>query len=243
MSTLLLVLAAISLLDSMSMVPLCILPLAAVLGGSRPYLAATGFLAGIFLVYAGSGLVLLIGFDALFDALGPSLSRWWNNPNAPELLLQIVAGGVMLAFGWRLAMTRQSHPPSDVPGAIPPGRTLVLGASLTLVGMPGAFPYFGAIEQILRAELGLVATGFALLFYNFVFVAPLAALLVLRLVLPARSEAIFRRVAELADRWGRHLIVGVLMFVGAVLAADGIGWFLGHPLLPVAEAASTGARP
>ncbi len=234
MLTLLFVLAAISLLDSTSMIPICIIPLAAILGGSRPILGAASFLTGIFLVYAGSGLLLLVGFDGLFDALGPSVSRWWNDPNTPELLLQLVVGGVMLGFAWRLAKVRQSHARPGVPGAVSPGRGFVLGTSLTLVGMPGAFPYFGAIDQILRAEFGRAASSFALLFYNVIFLVPLAALLVVRLVLPARSEAIFQRVASLADRWGRQLIVAVLVSVGAVLVADGIGWFLGYPLLPVA---------
>ena len=61
---------------------------------------------------------------------------------------------------------------------------------------------------------------------------PLAALLVVRLALPAHSEAIFRRVASVAARWGRHVVVAVLVFVGAVLVADGIGWFIGYPLFP-----------
>ncbi len=154
MSTLLPVLAAISLLDSTTIIPICIIPLAAILGGRRPILGAAGFLAGVFLVYAGIGLLLLIGFDALFDALGPSVSRWWNNPNTPELLLQLVVGGVMLGFGWRLAKVRQSRARRDVRGAISPGRGFVLGAGLTLVSMPGAFPYFGAIDQIGGHKVG-----------------------------------------------------------------------------------------
>ena len=69
---------------------------------------------------------------------------------------------------------------------------------------------------ILRADLGPAGTAFALLFYNVVFLLPLAALLVVRLVLPARSEAIFRRVAALAERWGRPLSAVVLASLGVV---------------------------
>ena len=73
MATLLLIIIPISLLDSMSMVPLCIVPLATILGGSRPALGASSFLAGIFVVYAGGGILLLVVLDALFYALGPVL--------------------------------------------------------------------------------------------------------------------------------------------------------------------------
>ncbi len=233
MPTLLPVLAAISLLDSTSMIPICAVPLAATLGGSRPVLGAAGFLSGVLLVYAGTGLVLLIGFDILFDALGPIVSRWWNRPNTPELLLQLAVGSVMLGFSWRLAMARQSRAQPDAPGALPPGRAFALGVSLTMVGMPGAFPYFGAIDQILRADLGHASNGLALLFYNLIFLTPLATLWLVRLLLPARSELIFRQVAALADRWGRHLIVAVLVALGAVFVADAIAWLLGYPILSV----------
>ena len=131
-------------------------------------------------------------------------------------------------------MRDRAAPGPTCPPQSPPGRGFLLGASLTAVGMPAAFPYLGAIDQILRAELGPAASGLALLFYNLVFLIPLGALLVVHLVLPASSGAIFRRVASFTDRWGRHLGVGVLVCVGAVLIADGIGWLLGYPLLPVA---------
>ena len=73
MSTLLFVLAAISLLDSTSLLPVCILPLSAILSGRQPLLGAASFMSGIFFVYAGSGLFLLVGFHSVFDVLGPSI--------------------------------------------------------------------------------------------------------------------------------------------------------------------------
>ncbi len=86
MTTLLLILVPIALLDSASIVPLCVVPLATVVSGHRPALGALGFLSGVFVVYVAGGVVLLFGLDALFDALAPGLARWWNDPNTPELL-------------------------------------------------------------------------------------------------------------------------------------------------------------
>ncbi len=102
-----------------------------------------------------------------------------------------------------------------------------------MAGLPGSLPYFGAIDQILRADLPLPASLLALLFYNLVFVLPLASLALVRVLMPTQSEQIFRRVVLLSGRWGRRLIVGGLAVVGTVLGADAIGWFLGYPLLPV----------
>ena len=59
---------------------------------------------------------------------------------------------------------------------------------LTLAGVPGALPYFGAIDQILRADLALLPSLLALLFYNLVFLLPLATIVLVRVLLPKRSE-------------------------------------------------------
>ena len=53
--------------------------------------------------------------------------------------------------------------------------------------MPGALPYFAAIDLILKEDLPLVSAGLALLYYNLVFVLPLAALL---LIFPAAVVAL-----------------------------------------------------
>jgi cytochrome c biogenesis protein CcdA len=233
MSTLLPVLATISLLDSTSMIPIAVLPLAIILGGHRPVFGASSFMAGIFTVYLTCGLVLLLGLDALLGAWGPTLERWYNQPNVPELIVQIVVGALMLVFGWRLAAPRKVERRPEVPASITPGGAFVLGASLMLIGLPGAFPYFGAIDQILRVDLSLVGSGIALVFYNAVFLVPLLSLLAVRLIVPGRSDEIFRWVASFAERWGGHAIVAILMLLGAVLVADGIGWLFGHPIIPL----------
>lgn len=40
-------------------------------------------------------------------------------------------------------------------------------------------------------------------------------------------------IRRFLDRWGPKLIVGLMVALGTVLIIDGIGWFLGHPLIPV----------
>ena len=109
----------------------------------------------------------------------------------------------------------------------------MIGAGLTLVGMPGAFPYLGAIDQILREDPGPTQAVFALLFYNIVFLLPLLSLLVVRILLPTQSEKVFRRVSEIAEVWGGRIIAFIVVFIGVLFVVDGIGWFMGHPLFPV----------
>ena len=121
-----------------------------------------------------------------------------------------------------------------MPAALSLRKAFVLGAGMSLLGLPAAVLYFGAINQILRADVGSALTAVALLFYNLVFLTPLIALLVVSLVFAARSEIIFNRVMLITDRWVRQFASIAIMIVGVVLLADGISWFIGYPFLPVA---------
>jgi len=46
--------------------------------------------------------------------------------------------------------------------------------------MPFAIPYFGALDQIMKADLSLGASTFALALYNLLYVLPFALLILLR---------------------------------------------------------------
>ena len=69
-----------------------------------------------------------------------------------------------------------------------------------------------------------------LAFYCFVFVVPLMALVLIRIVLPTKSVAIFESVTRLTKVWGKRIIIAALAIVGALFVIDGTGWFLGMPL-------------
>ena len=234
MTSLLLVLLPIALLDSTSMVPLAVVPLASMLVGRQPILIATGFMAGVFVVYLGGGILIAIGLDTLIDALEPAFIEVLRHPTDLELALQLVLGIVMIGFGWRIAGSRLgSNTHRERKDTFSLGKAFALGATLTIIGVPGAIPYFGAIDLILRADLDTPGAVSALLFYNLVFVAPHAALIGTRVLLPTHSERIFAVVASFCEVWGRRLVILVLLVLGAALTADAIGWWLGQPLIPV----------
>ncbi|MDJ0719308.1 MAG: GAP family protein [Prochloraceae cyanobacterium] len=228
-----LILFGIALVDSTSMIPIGLFPLAAILGGRRPVLGALSFISGIFLVYTLSGVLLLLGLDLVFEMIGPSISRWWNQPNIAELGLQIVVGTLLLVYGWRQSRLPEISASSDSAEPVSPVRAFTLGASLTVIGIYGAVPYFGAIEQILKADLSFMASMGALIFYNIVFVLPFFVLFLLRILKPNQSKSIFGAISLLIKRWGKPAIVSCFIILGILLIADSIGWFLGYPLLPV----------
>ena len=65
MIDLLLVLAPIALVDSTSLVPLCIVPMAVMLGGEKPLATSFSFIAAIVLTYLPFGVLLLFGLDSI----------------------------------------------------------------------------------------------------------------------------------------------------------------------------------
>jgi hypothetical protein len=236
MAALLLVIVPIALLDSASMIPISVAPMAVMLGGRKPVTTTGGFLLGVFVTYVAGGVGLLFGVQALLERLAPGLERWYYEPNDVELGIQLVLGLVMLAFGWWLANSRTSHGERGA-GQVgfTPWQAFALGATLVIVGLPGAVPYFGAVDQILRADLTSGGALLAVLAYNVAFIVPPASLLVVRLVAANESDRIFKKIVDLADRWGKRLIIAVLLIVGAFFAADAIGWYFDSPLLPVGE--------
>lgn len=238
MGELLAVLMPIAFLDGTSMVPVAVVPMAVFLSSKRPYLGGIAFCAGIFLPYFGAGVLLALGLDTLLGALSGWAQRFYTDPRTWELIAQIAIGIAALWFGAGMVRAPEQIEKRDPGTAADPAEAFVFGAGIVLVGLPGALPYFAAIDQILRADLGPGTSITALIFYNLVIVLPLLAMLAVHAALGGRARPLFDRIAELAGRWGPRLFALLLLMLGVVLVADGIGFLLGYPLLPVGEVAS-----
>jgi cytochrome c biogenesis protein CcdA len=231
---LLLVLTPIALVDSTSMLPLGIPVLVAMLGARGGERSCAAFLAGIFAVYFPFGVVLAVGFGAVLDRIQDDVQRWASTPpGALDLGIQLMIGLTLLAFGWKLAVAREKRKERAPAKPLLPSASFSLGAGLMLVGMPGAVPYFAAVDQLLRADVSVTGGVLAMLFYNAVFLLPLAAVPVLRILLRERSQPIFDAVNRFLEIWGRRIVTAILLGLGGVLVADAVGWFLGRPVLPV----------
>ena len=233
MVELLVILTPIGLLDSMSMIPVCIVILVVLLAGPSPLLRSSALIAGVFVTYAASGVLILLGLQSVFDEISEYALRLWKNPETEELIFQVLIGAVLCAFGARIAMARKRRKEKPVASDMTIVQALLAGAGLTIVGLPGAVPYFAAIDLILRTDVSQLQRMLAFAYYNFVFVIPLAAIVALRLLLGERSTGILEAVKRFFESWGQRLIVVLLLMLGVVLAIDGIGWFLGYPLIPV----------
>ena len=235
---LLAVLTPIALFDSTSITPLCIVPLVVLLGGKRPTLTASAFLVGIFVTYLACSLLLLLGLQSVFEELNELVTTQLNkHPDTLDLVLQILIGAAMVFFGSRMADARESDDDRGFKEEITPGGAFSGGAILTLVGMPGAFPLFAAADQILRADLGTADTVLVVLFYNVVFILPLSLILVLKIALGKRSDAVLARVKAFVSTWGHRVVVWGLIVLGGTLIVDAIGWYFDWPIIPIGAGA------
>ncbi|MDJ0684488.1 MAG: GAP family protein [Alphaproteobacteria bacterium] len=233
MAELLLVLTPIALLDSTSIIPICIVLLVLLLSGPSPLFRSTALLAGIFVTYLACGLLVLFGLQSVFDAVNAYAVRLWRDPMTEELIFQIFIGLVLVVLGLRMVRARGEQAEEKPPAAMNAGQAFLAGAGMTIVGLPGAVPYLAAIDLILRSDPATGQAVTALVVYNLTFVAPLAAIAALSLALGARSQRLLDSIRAFFDRWGQRLIVTLLLILGALLIADGAGWFLGAPLIPV----------
>ena len=231
-STLLAVLTPIALFDSTSITPLCIVPLITLLSGPQPLLRAGAFLTGIFISYLICSMLVLFGMQEILSDLSEFMGERLRNPDTLDLCLQIVLGVCMIFFGSKMADARESRDNRGLTESVTTIRAFSAGAMLTIIGLPGAIPLFAAVDQILRADPGLGQKILAITYYNFLFILPVSSVLVLRLWMGERAESLLARVNGFIARWGHRVVVWGLVIGGALFVLDGIGWFMGHPVLP-----------
>ncbi len=235
MIELLATLAPIALIDSLSVVPVAMIPLLILLGEKRPLAGSLSFIAGIVLTYLPFGLLLLFGLDTLFDSLTRTFTEWWSKePDLGEIALEIIAGLAMLWLGYGLLRKKRETGETKAEPArkgMTPVQAFALAAFINVSGLWGALPYFAAIAQILKEDLSNGGMVSALLFYNLVFALPLLAFPVLYLMLGPRSEHWFARLSDFVVLWSGRALAILLVALGLAMIIDGIGWLNGTPII------------
>jgi len=237
MLELLLTLTTISLLDSMSAVPIALIPLAIILNGRSPVTGSLGFISGGFIVYFIFGIFILLGLDTLIDEYAGKFIRYMKSePDSIELVIQIFIGFLMIYFAWQFS--RKS--PQDIKtktyeNDITPLQAFTLSASINIIGMWGALPYFAAIAQILKADLATTSMIWILVYYNLIFTLPLIGFIVLQIMMGDKAMALLKKITRFFSHWGKQIFIVSLYFLGPLLIADGIGWFTGYPILDFTE--------
>ncbi len=166
------------------------------------------FTLGVFVVYFLGGVAVALGPGQVVLALIPHPGRQLS------YALEIVAGVVMLvaaAFLWGYRDRLRSRELISAPRGT--GRSsAVLGATITAVEFPTAFPYFAAIFSIVGSGQPVLRQIILILIFNLCFIAPLLGMIAILTFAGADADRVLSAGrAWLERRWPMVLAVLALL--------------------------------
>jgi cytochrome c biogenesis protein CcdA len=218
---------SIGLADSLN--PTTIGPALYLAAGKRARGEVAEFTMAVFVVYLAGGLLIALGPGQLLLSLVP-------RPDAEDrYVLEVIAGGVMIAVAAFLWSYRHRLANREAASFNPDGRSsALLGAVITAIELPTAFPYFAAIAAIVGSGLDVTRQALLLLLFNICFVLPLVGIVV---ALTLAGDTAKRHLAS-ARRWLELrwpiVLAGLLLVAGAFVTLLGVTGFGGlkHGSLP-----------
>jgi cytochrome c biogenesis protein CcdA len=182
---------------------------------ARPLVAV--YVVAVLATYLAIGVVLTLGLGLTPRSLIDSDAAY---------LLQGVLGAAMLAYAL-LAPNRRRGPaePPRLPAATRPLAVFAIGMAATVLELPTALPYLGAVGAITRADLAVTEWLPLLVLYNLIFVLPPLALLGGHVALGQRADAVLGQLRQRLGRAAREGFLWLLGLVGFFLLADALGHF------------------
>jgi cytochrome c biogenesis protein CcdA len=193
--------------------------------GPALYLAAgkTGrrevwhFTLAVFLVYLVGGLAVALGIGQLVLSLVP------KPDHEDRYVIEIVAGGALFTAGVFIWAYRhwlsQREPPT------PTGQrksSAILGATITAVELPTAFPYFAAIAAIVGSGLGAARQALLLLLFNICFILPLVGILLTLTFAGDQAQRILASGREWLEAHWPAVLAGLAVLAGVFVMALGV---------------------
>ena len=166
------------------------------------------FAAGVAFVSFVAGAVLVAGpGEAIMHAI-PHPSKLVREVSE-EVLGVVLLGLAVLAWLGRHRLARTiSEAGGHRAGGAGLGAAFGLGAAIMAIELPTAFAYFGAIGAIIATRATVPGQLLLVLLFNFVVVAPVLAIAVIRRI---AGDGASETIERLRDRFAR--------FAGPVLAA------------------------
>jgi len=199
---------SIGLADSLN--PTTIAPALYLATGEHPRPRLIQFTLGVLLVYFVGGALIALGPGQLLLALVPK-------PDSEDRhVIEIVVGVAMLVVAALLWRNRATLSDRRMPVPASQGKSsAILGATITAVELPTAFPYFAAIAAIVGSGLDPARQLLLLLIFDLCFVLPLILMVVAMSLAGDRAvEMLSRGRGFLERRW--PVVLSVLLLVAGV---------------------------
>ncbi|MBV8999157.1 MAG: GAP family protein [Solirubrobacterales bacterium] len=213
------IVVSIGLADSLN--PSTIGPALYMATGERARGRVAEFTFAVFAVYFIGGAAIAVGAGELIRDLIPHPRHQIGNIVEVAVGVALIAGA---AFLWRHRHRLSDREP---PRFDPHGRSSwVLGASITAVELPTAFPYFAAIATIVGAGIGPVRAVTLLLLFNVCFVLPLLLIVGTLTFAPDQAERVLSVARGFLQRHWPAVLAGLALAAGlfvVLLGVTGIG--------------------
>ena len=206
---------SIGLADSLN--PSTIGPALYLAAGEHPRQTVTKFTLGVFVVYLAGGVLIAVGPGELLIDLVARPSHVVRH------VIEVGVGVAMVSVGVLLWRHRRTLVHLDPPAPNPHGRSsALLGAGITAVELPTAFPYFAAIAAIVGSGMGLPQQVFLLVVFNVCFVLPLLAIIMTLSIWGDEAAVKLARARELLQRYWPALLATVAVLAGVFVITIGV---------------------
>jgi cytochrome c biogenesis protein CcdA len=179
---------------------------------ARPLVAI--YVAAVLLTYLAVGLALTLGLGLTPETLVESDAAY---------LAQGVLGAGMLAYA--VLAPGRGRPVAEprLPAVTRPAAVFALGMTVTVLELPTALPYLGAVGAITRADLAVGDWLPMLVLHNLIFVLPPLLLLAGHVAGGERADALLGRLRRRLGGAAKEGLLWLLGLVGFVLLADALG--------------------
>jgi cytochrome c biogenesis protein CcdA len=212
------VVVSIGLADSLN--PTTIGPALYLSTGRRPQANVLQFTIGVFVVYLLGGAIIALGPGQLLLSLVPKPDRQTRH------ILEVVIGAAMIGAAALLWRHRERLADREPPRLPTEGKSsAILGATITAVELPTAFPYFAAIAAIVGSGLGPPRQLVLLVIFDVCFVLPLIGIFVMLTVAGERAKPLLAKTREFLQHKWPVLLAPIALAVGIFVLLLGITGF------------------
>jgi cytochrome c biogenesis protein CcdA len=206
---------SIGLADSLN--PTTIAPALYLASGDRARANVTEFTFGVFAVYLIGGAVIALGPGQLLLALIPTPSR------EARLILETAIGAALIATALVLWRHRDRLSERRLPQPRAEGRSsAILGATITALELPTAFPYFAVIAAIVGSGIDPLRQLLVLLLFNVCFVAPLLGIVATLTFAGSHADRMLAIGRNFLQRNWPLLLSGLLFLAGLFVVLLGV---------------------
>jgi cytochrome c biogenesis protein CcdA len=209
---------SIGLADSLN--PTTIAPALYLASGERARRDVTEYTLAVFAVYLAGGALIALGPGQLLLSLIPK-------PDAEDRhVIELVAGIVMIVAAALLWLNRERLGRRRIPEPEAGTRSsAILGATITAVELPTAFPYFTAIAAIVGSGLDPVRQLVLLVIFNVCFVLPLLAVVATLWFAGDRAERLLVAARDFLRRHWPVVLAVLALLAGVFVVLLGITGF------------------